>query len=171
MRRDRPEGKGHARPDTRKHRVILTERSEVDSESRRKPAVSIARAAASLDTQSRLYCRRRPEHRRPPDFWGNGGAVLLAGRELTAIGGRAQDKEAPLAAPEVARGFVADAGHTCGRLAADPFPGRPQIAAILRANAANLRAAKLLQLGESRGLSHPLQPVETAGIEPASAIA
>jgi hypothetical protein len=79
----------------------------------------------------------------------------------------ARDQEAP----EVVRSVVADAGHICGRLAADPLPGHPQIAAFLRANAAKLRVPKHLQRGESRGLSHPLQPVETAGIEPASAIA
>jgi MFS family permease len=46
-----------------------------------------------------------------------------------------------------------------------------QIAAFLRANDANLHGAKCLQRGESPRPSHPLQPVETAGIEPASAVA
>jgi hypothetical protein len=38
-------------------------------------------------------------------------------------------------------------------------------------NAAKLRGLKHLQRGEIPKISHPLQLVETAGIEPASAIA
>ena len=38
-------------------------------------------------------------------------------------------------------------------------------------NAAKLRGLKRLQRGEIPKISHPLQLVETAGIEPASAIA
>ena len=41
----------------------------------------------------------------------------------------------------------------------------------VRPNAAKLRGLKYLQRGEIPKISHPLQLVETAGIEPASAIA
>jgi len=55
------------------------------------------------------------------------------------------------------------------------WPGAPWRGRILRhsvrANGHSLRILKHLQRGEILKISHPLQLVETAGIEPASAVA
>jgi hypothetical protein len=129
VRRARPEGKGHARPDTCKHRVILTEHSEVDSESRRKPAVSIARATAWLDTHTLFVAVVVPSTVRPPDFRGRGRPVLLAGLELTATGGRAHDKEArPYPRPRSPRALW----PTLATAAADLRPTHSLVARKLR---------------------------------------
>jgi hypothetical protein len=50
------------------------------------------------------------------------------------------------------------------------WPGR-SLRHSVHPNAAKLRGLKHLQRGEIPKISHPLQLVETAGIEPASAVA
>jgi hypothetical protein len=61
---------------------------------------------------------------------------------------------------------VADSGRRCGRLSHSP----PQ-KEFVRANDLSLRTLKHLQRAEIPMISHPLLLVETAGIEPASAVA
>ena len=60
-------------------------------------------------------------------------------------------------------------------IAADLWPSPPSAARkqreSVRANDPSVRTLKHLQRGEIERISHPLQPVETAGIEPASAVA
>ncbi len=65
--------------DPGKRRVILTEHSEVNSESRRKPAVSNARAAAALNTPP-PFVAVALEHRGAASLRVTARAILLAGR-------------------------------------------------------------------------------------------
>jgi len=92
---------------------------------------------------------------------------------------RMVDREDPLLSPRCRRRLTArlvhqrcsiDPGSTSTVGSSMPRSSRRQRES-LRANDLALRTVKHLQRGEIERISHPLQPVETAGIEPASAVA